>query len=94
MVRGVQPIREAEALIIGLEDAERQGKHGFVADRMKNLEQAITFLMELNYRLAGNEAANALAAPLQYRARLLQDRHRIHQKEREGSSDGLSGEEP
>jgi len=75
MVRSALTLREAEALVVVLEQAEARGESDSLADRMPELEEAIAFLMDLNRRLAGQDPANALVASLQYRARLLRKRH-------------------
>lgn len=59
-----------------LENAQARGDSGFVADRLKRLDETIAFLMGVNYRLAGIDAANTMVAKLQYRARLIRERHK------------------
>ena len=76
MVSKALNLRDAEALIILLEKAEAVGNHPSVVSRMKELEEAIVYLMSVNQHLAGNDLPNTIVASLQYRARLLRDRHR------------------
>jgi hypothetical protein len=58
---------------------EADGDGAIVASRMPEIEEAIAFLMDVNYRLAGTGAANALVASLPLRARELRERHRVRQ---------------
>jgi BioD-like phosphotransacetylase family protein len=76
MVAKAPDLRDAEALIVEMEAAEARGNATFVVERMMALEEAIAFLMGLNFRLAGNDKANALVASLQLRARELRERHK------------------
>lgn len=75
MVRPALTLREAEALVVALKQAEARGDFGLVAARVPELEQAIALLMDLNHRLASSDPANALVASLQYLGRLLRQRH-------------------
>ena len=74
MVKPALSLAEAESIVVELEQAEARGDAACVASRMRELEEAIAFLMELNHRLAGNDRANALVASLQLRARKLRER--------------------
>ena len=75
MVKAALSLAEAESIVVGLEQAEARGDAALVGSRMRELEEAIAFLMDLNYRLAGNDKANALVASLQLRARQMRERH-------------------
>lgn len=74
MVKAALSLQEAEYLAIELERAKAHGDTAAVTSRMEELEEAITFLMGLNLRLAGNDKANAAVASLQLRARTLRER--------------------
>jgi hypothetical protein len=76
MVAKALDLWDAEALVLALEAAEARGDAALVAGRIKGLEEAIASLMNLNFRLAGDDKANALVASLQLRARKLRERHK------------------
>jgi hypothetical protein len=67
-------VRQAEVLVLDLDQAEGRGDSAFVNARMASIEEAIAFLMDLNHRLAGRDPANAPVASLQYQARLIRQR--------------------
>ena len=71
-----QPLRDAESLISELERAEARGDFAFIVARRERLEETIGFLMGVNFRLAGVDAANEMVARLQYRARQIRERHK------------------
>lgn len=77
MVKQAQPLQDAEALVVELESAQARGDTASTAGRMQELEEAIAYLMDLNFKLAGNDKANALVASLQLRARKIREKNRI-----------------